>query len=170
MGGIPGQEHPAAPERLGRRGHGSPALDALDFYGQVRVAAERGTHQVDASLDGDVRTHVGVARAIGLKGREHREEPRVAGDRESEEARQPRVVDVHDAEIAAAHKGFDVGLEVDRDAVGEGPASAHGNAEMVANGAVRAVGGHEVVGTDDLLGTTAVGADHRDAPVLALLE
>ena len=71
----------------------------------VRLAAEAvRTSSMHRSIE-DIRAHVGVAAAVGVERREDGQEPRVAGDREPEEARQLGVVDVHDAEIAAAASG-----------------------------------------------------------------
>jgi hypothetical protein len=53
--------------------------------------------------------------------------------------------DVDDAQVAIADQLAAVGPEVDGDAVGKAAASGHANAEPLAHGAVRAVGGDRVL-------------------------
>ncbi len=169
MGGIAGEEDPAALE--GARGvrHRAPSLHVLDLHRHVGVA-ERRVHEVGAPLHGHVLADAVVPRAVRLGRREHREEPRVAGEREAEEPGQLRVVDVDDAEVAAGEQVVDVALEVDREAVGKAAVPGHRDPELPPHAAVRAVRGDEVVGDDDLFLTALAPAEHRPHVVSALVE
>src|SRR5215831_18254605 len=86
--------------------------------------------------------------AIRLQGREDGQETGVAREGEPEEPRQLRMVDVHHAEVPVPHEVVHIGLEVDRDAVGEAAMAGHGYAQLLTDGAVRTVGRDEIVGDD----------------------
>jgi hypothetical protein len=80
------------------------------------------------------------------------------------------VVDVDHAEVAVPDELAQVGAEVDGDAVGERPAAGHVDAAALANRAVGAVGGDQVVGADGLGGAAVPGAEDRRDSVVVLLE
>jgi len=80
------------------------------------------------------------------------------------------VVDVDHAEVAVPDELAQVGAEVDGDAIGERAAPGHLDAAALADRAVGAVGGDQVVGADGLGGAAVPGAEDRRDPVVVLLE
>ena len=80
------------------------------------------------------------------------------------------MADVDHAEVAVPDELAQVGPEVDGDTVGERPAPGHLDAAALADRAVGAVGGDQVVGADDLGGAAVPGAEDRRDPFVVLLE
>ena len=64
---------------------------------------------------------------------------------EPEESAEFRIVDVDDADRLAEHLRREIGLEIDRDAVGENAAAVERDAKQFAHLAVRAVGADEIL-------------------------
>ena len=113
---------------------------------------------------GDVGIGVGIAHRVDG------EEARLAVLGQAEEPAEHGIVDVDDAERLAAHLRPQVGGEVDRDAVGEDPASVDGNAEPVAHRAVGAIGSDQVAGVAGVRGVAVDVAHHHRDTVRILLD
>ena len=106
----------------------------------------------------------------GIADRIDGEEPAVERLLDPEETAQRRMVDVDDAQVAAAEQPGDVGAEIDRHAAREHAAPLHADAERVAHTAVGAVGRHHVLRVD-VVGLFGVAvADHRVHVVRVLLK
>ena len=152
VGGIAGQEHPAVVVPLGDVGRRSPAADTVDPHVEV---GDAGAHpdQLDEPCLARVPRRVGdVGIGVGIAHRVHGEESRLAILGEPEEPAEHRIVDVDDAQRLATHLRPQVGGEIDRDAVGEDPASVNRNTEHVADCAVGAIGPHQVAGVAGVRG------------------
>ncbi len=125
-------------------------LDVLDLDRQVRCA-ERQPDPLDAAPLVREPRDVCRPQAILADQPVDDEEARVAGLRETEEADEPRVEDVDDAEVAVAEQRPDVGAEVDRDAVREATASLGPDPQALPDPAARPVGGDDPPGAEPAL-------------------
>ena len=166
---VAGEEDPPLPQPLGPVRHRAPALDVLDLHLDVRIA-QRLPHVLDAALLAHVLAGARAADAVFVDGRVDDEEPGVALQREPEEARQARVEDVDDAQVAVADQRADVGAKVDRDAVGEAAVALRADAEALAHRALGAVGGDHVARAHRTLARAAPIAQVHGHAVVVLLE
>ena len=144
-----------------------PALDVLDLYGQVG-RSERQADVIDARLLAHVLADRRRAVALLVDRRVDDEEAGVAVDREAEEADEPGMEDVDDAEVPVAEQFADVGAEVDRDAVREAPVAQHLDPEAPPDRAVRAVGGDQVLRPHGPLVAAVTRPDAGRHPVAVL--
>src|SRR5262249_25687965 len=106
-----------------------------------------GAQQLHQPLFTGIGSRVGGFRFRRITHGVDDEKPTLTIALEPNEATQARVDDVHDAEIASLHQPGDIGVEVDRDTVGEDAAAVERNTRQFSRLAVRPVCSNEVTST-----------------------